>query len=233
MGATVISLSDSASTLYADGQFESARTLFESLAEKGTADPALYYNIGNCYTRLGQFGEARLWYERSLLFDPRNEETLHNLEWLNTRLTDALPPPNDALLHWIGHQLRAILTPEHWGLVAGVLLIGAFVLLILRKFKRPSLSWRLPLTLSSIGLVLLLAAQISIPQSDKVVVVGNNSYGYSAPDANGKRIVLLSEGSAGRLVRTSEGWFYVALGDGRQAWFSSDHWSRVLPINPH
>jgi hypothetical protein len=81
--------------------------------------------------------------------------------------------------------------------------------------------------------VLLLAAQISKPQSDKVVVVGNNSYGYSAPDANGKRIVLLSEGSAGRLVRTSDGWFYVALGDGRQAWFSSDHWSRVLPINPH
>jgi hypothetical protein len=233
MGATVISLSDSASTLYADGQFESARTLFESLAEKGTADPALYYNIGNCYTRLGQFGEARLWYERSLLFDPRNEETLHNLEWLNTRLTDALPPPNDALLHWIGHQLRAMLTPEYWGLVTGVFLIGAFVLLILRKFKRPSLSWRLPLTLSSIGVVLLLAAQISRPQSDKVVVVGNNSYGYSAPDANGKRIVLLSEGSAGRLVRTSEGWFYVALGDGRQAWFSSDHWSRVLPINPH
>ena len=233
MGATLTAVSDSASALYADGQFESARTLFESLAEKGTADPALYYNIGNCCTRLGQFGEARLWYERSLLFDPRNEETLHNLEWLNTRLTDALPPPNDALLHWIGHQLSAILTPEYWGLVAGVLLIGAFVLLILRKFKRPSLSWRLPLALSSIGLVLLLAAQISIPQSDKVVVVGNNSYGYSAPDANGKRIVLLSEGSAGRLVRTSEGWFYVALGDGRQAWFSSDHWSRILPINPH
>ena len=93
MGATLISVSDSANSLYADGQFESARTLFESLAEKGTSDPALYYNIGNCYTRLGQFGEARLWYERSLLFDPRNEETLHNLEWLNTRLTDALPPP--------------------------------------------------------------------------------------------------------------------------------------------
>ena len=233
MGATLTAVGDSASTLYADGQFESARTLFESLAEKGTADPALYYNIGNCYTRLGQFGEARLWYERSLLFDPRNEETLHNLEWLNTRLTDALPPPNDALLHWIGHQLRAMLTPEYWGLVTGVFLIGAFVLLILRKFKRPSLSWRLPLTLSSIGVVLLLAAQISRPQSDKVVVVGNNSYGYSAPDANGKRIVLLSEGSAGRLVRTSEGWFYVALGDGRQAWFSSDQWDRVFPINAH
>ena len=105
-------------------------------------------------------------------------------------------------------------------------------MLVLRKFKRPALSWRLPLTLSSIGLVLLLAAQMSIPQSDKVVVVSNNSYGYSAPDANGKRIVLLSEGSAGRLVRASEGWFYIALGDGRQAWFSSDHWDRVLPITP-
>jgi hypothetical protein len=135
-------------------------------------------------------------------------------------------------LHWIGHQLRAILSPEHWGVCAGVLLAGAFVLLVLRKFKQPALSWRLPLTLSSIGLVLLLAAQMSIPQSDKVVVVSNNSYGYSAPDANGKRIVLLSEGSAGRLVRASEGWFYIALGDGRQAWFSSDHWDRVLPITP-
>ena len=99
MGATVNTLSDSASTLYADGQFESARTLFESLAEQGHSDPALYYNIGNCYTRLGEFGEARLWFERSLLFEPGNEETIHNLQWLNTRLTDALPAPNDPLLH--------------------------------------------------------------------------------------------------------------------------------------
>ena len=34
MGATVTSVSDSANSLYADGKFESARTLFESLAEK-------------------------------------------------------------------------------------------------------------------------------------------------------------------------------------------------------
>ena len=177
MGATLTAVSDSASALYADGQFESARTLFESLAEKGTADPTLYYNIGNCYARLGQFGESRLWYERSLLFDHRNEETLHNLEWLNARLTDALQPPNDALLHWIGHQLRAILSPENWGLVAGVFLAGAFVLLILRKFKQTSLRWRLPITLGSRWLVLMIASQIRKPQRDTVVIVDHKMTG--------------------------------------------------------
>ena len=233
MGATVNTLSDSASTLYADGQFESARTLFESLAEQGHSDPALYYNIGNCYTRLGEFGEARLWFERSLLFEPGNEETIHNLQWLNTRLTDALPAPNDPLLHWIGSQFREILPPEHWGLLAGLFLIAALLLLVLRKFKTPAWSWHAPLALSSIGLVLVLTAQTSMPQSDKVIVVSNNSYGYSAPDANGTRILLLSEGSAGRLVRATEDWFYIGLSDGRQAWFSSDQWDRVFPINAH
>jgi len=233
MGATLTAVSDSASALYANGQFESARVLFESLVEQGHSDPALYYNIGNCSARLGAFGEARLWFERALLFEPANEETLHNLEWLNARLTDALPAPNDPLLHWIGHQFRTVLSTEQWAWLAGLFLTASLILLLLRKFKKPVLSWRLPLTLSSIGLALMLAAQVSIPQSNKVVVVSNNSYGYSAPDANGKRIVLLSEGSAGRLVSASEGWFYVALGDGRQAWFSSDHWSRVLPISQH
>ncbi len=233
MGATLTAVSDSANALYADGQFESARALYESLVEQGHSDPALYYNIGNCCTRLGALGEARLWFERALLFDPANEETLHNLEWLNARLTDALPAPNEPLLHWIGHQFRTALAPEQWGLLAGVFFVVALILLVVRKFKKPALSWRLPLTLSSIGLLLLLVAQMSIPQSNQIVVVSNNSYGYSAPDANGKRIVLLSEGSSGRLVRDTQGWFYVALGDGRQAWFSSDQWGRILPINGH
>lgn len=230
MGATVTTVSDSATALYADGQFESARSLFESLAEGGHADPALFYNIGNCCTRLGEFGEARLWFERALLFDPGNAEIQHNLEWLGARLTDALPAPNAPLLHWLSTQFRTLLSPEQWGWIAGLFLTGALVLLLWRKFKKPTLSWRLPLALSTFGLLFLLTAQVSIPRSDGVVVVSNNSYGYSAPDANGKRILLLSEGSAGRLVSVSEGWLYVALGDGRQAWFSADQWGHVLPI---
>ena len=56
MGATLISVSDSANSLYADGQFESARTLFESLAEKGTSDPALYLADERVWNRTHRVG---------------------------------------------------------------------------------------------------------------------------------------------------------------------------------
>jgi hypothetical protein len=40
---------------------------------------------------------------------------------------------------------------------------------------------------------------------------------------------LLSEGSAARLRKSSEGWFFLELGDGRLAWFEATQWGRVLP----
>ena len=80
-----------------------------------------------------------------------------------------------------------------------------------------------------ISLVLATVYWISLPASDAVVVTGKNSYGYSEPSLSSKRILLLSEGSAARLLKSSEGWFFLELGDGRLAWFEAAQWGRVLP----
>jgi hypothetical protein len=102
-------------------------------------------------------------------------------------------------------------------------------LLAARRWWKPGLNWRWPFTTTIISLVLAGVYWISLPASDAVVVTAKNSYGYSEPSSSSKRILLLSEGSAARLRKSSEGWFFLELGDGRLAWFEAAQWGRVLP----
>ena len=144
------------------------------------------------------------------------------------RLTDQMVDPKQELIDWLSIALRSVMETQHWGILSWVLALAVVVLLLWRKFRNPILSWRLPLTGTVISALLLLASWLSKPKSFIAVNVEPSSYGYSEPYGRGKRIVLLSEGTAGRLVRESDGWFYVELGDGRLAWFNAEEWERVL-----
>jgi tetratricopeptide (TPR) repeat protein len=228
MGMDLNAAKDSAMALYDAGQYAQALELYEQMEVSGVRQSELFYNMGNCYTRMGELGEARVLYERALIWNPNNADAQHNLDWIKLHLTDALVEPRQELMDWLGVVFRSVLDPQSWALISWSLLIAAMVLLIIRKWRRPELSWRWPLTLTSIGLTVMLVGWISAPKSTLVVVTAPSAYGYSEPNAQSKRIVLLSEGSAARLQSQNDSWFFVALGDGRMAWFAADQWGRVL-----
>lgn len=220
---------DSAKALYDAGDYAAALPLFEESSQAFPLDANLAYNLGNCYTRLGEFGEARLYYERALLLDPNNADAEHNLQWIGVRLSDAVVDPTDNLFQWLGSTFRTFTASENWLTILVLALVTTIGLLVLRRWRKPELNWRWPFTTTMISLVLAGVYWISLPGSDTVVVTSKNSYGYSEPSSNSKRILLLSEGSAARLHKSSEGWFFLELGDGRLAWFEAVQWGRVLP----
>ncbi len=175
----------------------------------------------------GDYGAALPLFEEAGQAFPWDAE--HNLEWVGIRLSDAVVEPTNGLFQWLGTTFRTVAASESWLMILVLALAITAGLLAARRWWKPSLNWRWPFTTTIISLVLAGVYWISLPASDAVVVTAKNSYGYSEPSSSSKRILLLSEGSAARLRKSSEGWFFLELGDGRLAWFEAAQWGRVLP----
>ncbi|MCI9606839.1 MAG: tetratricopeptide repeat protein [Muribaculaceae bacterium] len=81
-------LESRADSAYTADDFTLAAELYSRIiAESGTSS-ALYYNLGNCYYRLGKTGKAIVAYERALRLDPTNASAKTNLEFVNSRIFD-------------------------------------------------------------------------------------------------------------------------------------------------
>ena len=68
-----------AEDLYRQGRFAAALGEYEELLQTYPNNPHLYYNIGNCYFKMGTLGLAAANYYRAFRLAPRDEDTRHNL----------------------------------------------------------------------------------------------------------------------------------------------------------
>lgn len=227
MGTDVNALADSAQSLYDGGSYRLALENYQKLEEQNVFDSELFYNIGNCFTRLGDLGHAKLYFERALLFSPNNVDAQHNLDWIQSRVTDELVDPQPGLLEWLGSIFRGQLAPDQWILLSIGALLATCTLLVLRKTTAPKLSWRWPLTTSLVALFFASLTWLSVPRINKSIVISPTSYGYSAPTESSKKLIALSAGSAGKLLETKNDWAQIELSDGRRAWFLSVQWKAV------
>lgn len=68
-----------AEELYRQGKFSDALQRYEALLKNAPNDPFLYYNIGNCYFKMGSSGLAAANYYRAFKLAPRDADIRHNL----------------------------------------------------------------------------------------------------------------------------------------------------------
>ena len=64
---------------YRQGRFSQALGLYENVLKNHPNDPFVYYNIGNCYFKMGSKGLATANYYRAFRLAPRDSDIRHNL----------------------------------------------------------------------------------------------------------------------------------------------------------
>ena len=79
IGLSTVSMGQTAEEFYRAGQYAQALSAYEQDLKNYPNNPYLYYNIGNCYFKMGSKGLAAANYYRAFKLYPRDNDIRHNL----------------------------------------------------------------------------------------------------------------------------------------------------------
>ena len=202
-------------TAYQAGALEEARREFLAIVEGGQLSAALAHDLGNVSFRLGQPGQAVLWYRRALALQPWSPETLQNLRTL--RRQQAFVSFDDWGLSLAHLKPRWVAEATVWAAWALVLLLVWLVWLR----PRPGRRWPLVLLLLVVGPVLWLGLGLRWrEQSDphplrlRQVVSGKETLAYAAPAEASSTVMALPAGSEVVPLETRGNWLYCMIPGG-------------------
>lgn len=79
---------ESADSAYKTGHYDQAVTLYNEILKNEGSSSELYYNLGNAYAKIGDYGNAVLCYLRSLRLDPSNKNAKENLNYIESKVIE-------------------------------------------------------------------------------------------------------------------------------------------------
>jgi len=203
---------------YATGQFDEARTRYESLVKDHAWSANLFYNLANSYFRTHDGGRAVLNYKRALALDPRHPEAEANL--LRARdETHALALSESALQRY----LRPV-SSSYFALLAAV--CGWIALLswagcfAIRKSGAARVIGAAAATVA-IASIAALFVQRSHNGGAAVIIRADVQARVATAD-NAQPILPLPPGSEVRLLEQRGDWTYAGLPNGQRGWIPAN-----------
>lgn len=214
---------------YRAGNFSQAAEGYQRIIRQGLASGELYYNLGNCYYKLGQYGRAILNYERARRFLGHDPDLEVNLKLANLRVPDRIEPLPRLFVVEVFDGLAQAMTPAGW---ASLFLASEWLVLAglagLYVVRHPRLrKWLI--RLFGVGGVALLVtgiffAAVTMQQNRTVegVVLSSRVDVRSAPEESSTELFTIHEGVKFRILRQVSGWAEVVLADGKRGWMSKE-----------
>jgi tetratricopeptide (TPR) repeat protein len=219
-----------AAAYYAAGDFGKAGSVFESLVLLGFESANIYYNLGNCYLKMGRTGEAILRYEKARLFAPRDSALIANLAIARSRMKQMETRANEPLAVSALRGAFSRLTvgettavfDAFYYLAAACVLLGIFLRRHRRAFAFAFLVLALAAMFSAAGLWYKMRdARTSAIITNPIVDA------KSEPFDTGSSSFPLYEGMKVNLLKAKKGWFKVRRQDGKVGWVKLGGLARI------
>jgi len=221
---------DRSNDLYFKAQYREAIEGYYSIINLGIEDTAVYFNTGNAFARLGEYGKAVYFYDKVLKIKPRDSSTQKNLDIVRA-----------ALGREISSQQRDInIRPKEtvWeGAVSWfsanelvVIFLGFyylfFFMLFVRKYLKKQVS-KIGVTIAVFffllmwivsGVMVTLKYNVDFLRKEGVVVDKGLVMAREGPTEESSRKFDVAEGQLVRIRETRGGWFRVEDDKGRDGW---------------
>lgn len=219
-------LFDAGNTAYVNGDYITAIECYDSIVNMGLQSAKLYYNMGGACFKAGRIGQAVLCYNKALRLAPASDDIAHNLAVVGTftRDNNIAPLPEFFLSRWIT-ALRRSLSGNVWAALS----LAFFALLL-----SGVLVWLLPLSHAwrragvaaaavSVALFVLCTVFACIDRRQwlnpsEAVVMSTAASVKSSPDASGRELFVLHEGTKVTVTDALGDWREVTIADGNRGW---------------
>lgn len=219
---------------YRAGDYTQAVDIYENILHEGFASADLYYNLGNTYYRLEQYGPAILNYERALRLRPGMSDARENLALANSHTADRITLlPRLFLVNWYIALITRI-SPSTWrALTLLFFLIGfvAVAVLVLSHnlaLRKTSLAVTIvAAVLFILSLILMLASSRHFNARAEAIVMQPSVAVKSSPENQSADKLILHEGTKVTISESLSGWYKITLSDGTTGWCQQETIERI------
>jgi tetratricopeptide (TPR) repeat protein len=218
MTQTPVEQFNEGNALYNESRYTDAIATYEE-ALSSVHHPALYYNLGNAYFKLGRMGKAILNYRRARFLTPRDKEITANLEFARVYRMDKVRRQESPFSIMLGRLFRIVSMIEAqiaaiWFFLIAMGFVSAFI--ITRR------SWCVYCGVGAFVVFLFfgltwLVWSNTLHAHDAVVVIPEIN-ALSGPGDDYKQILLLHDGAEVRIRERRGDYALIQLPGGLGGW---------------
>ena len=221
-------------TLFSSGNYKDALSAWTDLYNTGYRSANLSYNIGNAYFKLNNIPSAILFYERSYVLKPSDENVNYNMQIARTLIVDRFQEiPELFFVRWY-HYVSLIFSTNTWARISifSFVMSLLFLSLYLYSSKYSHKVTGFLATFSFIAITILsLAFSITnkslVYDSHKAIIMSPVISGKSSPSASGTDLFVLHEGTKVSIGDKVGDWYEIRLSDGNKGWVQGSNLSVI------
>jgi len=224
IGADQLTLFTEANKRYQDEDYRAAADGYARLILSGLRNGEIYYNLGNCYFKLGMLGKAILSYRLAERYLPRDQDLKANLDYAREMTRDKIESRqlsnffNEFCFWYSKLNLKELLLVF---LAANAL---CWALALARLWQNRGYWRHLFLTALSLTLLLALSLGFKVYQSSysaDAVVITREASVRAGIGAGSTALFQLHDGVECRIIQQEQDWAKLELADGKRGWMEA------------
>ncbi len=221
---SVVDLWESANTSYREGDYDAAIAAYTAMIDAEEISWEVYYNLGATYFKDGQIGRAILNTERAARLEPANRDIEDNLEVLRAHTQDRIESLPQFFLVDRATTIRDNLSPNSWTVILLVFL--AFTVIFFVAWFRLKRGGLLALTIimgvfTLSGWGFAHSSYAAIEGGDSAIVLNSAAVVRSSPDAAGKELFILHQGTKVEIEDSYGIYSEVVVASGNKGWIAT------------
>lgn len=210
---------------YAKGNYLQASKDYSDLLKVGES-VELYYNLGNCYYRLGNITKSIIAYEKAHRLSPSDRDVTFNLEFVREKTIDKIERQEKNFFSAGYTMLQNLMDMDAWACLSIVAFFACLGMAMLFLLGRDEWMRKLGFYVALLSVFVFVFSTLFAWQQkhnfdarDRAVVVAPSASVKLTPSDSSADAVVVHEGTAVQIIdRTMSDWYSVKLDDGKEGW---------------